>query len=123
LEPTQPEVGRPYYRAVSKLQVLALVEEEPEDPDDPAPRGGPDGGSISLHWWRRSQRCRTVGQLSFDVALLDTSTTPTYIAISRDVNHLSRLGMSDAAIARHLEVSDKTVRKAITWYRRVPKRL
>ncbi|TFH42732.1 MAG: hypothetical protein E4H01_13070 [Lysobacterales bacterium] len=30
LTPTKPEVGRPYYRAHSNLDVLAVLEEDPE---------------------------------------------------------------------------------------------
>ena len=36
-----------------------------------------------------------------------------YQRISQEVNHLHQLGMSNAAIARHLKVDDKTVAKAI----------
>ena len=46
LEPAYPEVGRPYLRADSKLQVLSQLEIEP-GPEDPAP------GSNRLRWWRR----------------------------------------------------------------------
>jgi hypothetical protein len=42
LEPTQSDIGRPYYRAVTKLQTLALLEGEP---DEPGSSGGPEGGS------------------------------------------------------------------------------
>ena len=58
LEPVTPDVGRPYYRALSNLDVLAIVENDP-DPGDPEP------GSTSLQWWRRREsnprprvRCR-----------------------------------------------------------------
>jgi hypothetical protein len=44
LEPVQPEVGRPYYRAVSTLDAPAIIEEEPE--------GGPsEPGSNTLRKW------------------------------------------------------------------------
>jgi len=46
LEPVQPDIGRPYLRAVSKLQVLSLLE------IGPVP-GSPDTGSSHLRWWRR----------------------------------------------------------------------
>ncbi len=48
LEPVTPEVGRPYLRAASSLQVLALLEMEP------AP-GDPEAGSNALRWWRRRE--------------------------------------------------------------------
>ena len=48
MQPVTPEVGRPYYRAATNLDVLALVEVEP-DPD------AADTGSNSLHWWRRRE--------------------------------------------------------------------
>jgi len=48
LEPVTPEAGRPYYRAVSNLQVLALLDVGPT-PEDPDP------GSTSLKWWRRRE--------------------------------------------------------------------
>ena len=38
---------------------------------------------------------------------------PPYRRIAAEVNHLRQLGMSNAAIARHLGVDDKTVAKAI----------
>ena len=48
IEPVTPEVGRPYLRAVSSLEVLALLEIEPA-------YGDPEAGSNSLHWWRRRE--------------------------------------------------------------------
>ena len=43
-----PDVGRPYYRALSNLDVLAIVENDPDSPD-------PEPGSTSLQWWRRRE--------------------------------------------------------------------
>ena len=48
LEPVTPELGRPYYRAKTNLDVLALVENEPDS-------GGPESGSTALRWWRRRE--------------------------------------------------------------------
>ena len=48
LEPVTPEVGRPYYRAISNLDALAIVENDPDSPD-------PEPGSTSLQWWRRRE--------------------------------------------------------------------
>jgi hypothetical protein len=47
LEPTQGDIGRPYYVAKTSLDTLALLE-EPLD-------GSPEGGSNSLQWWRRRE--------------------------------------------------------------------
>ena len=52
LLPTQGDIGRPYYRAVTNLQVLALLE---DGPDEPPSSGGSDGGSRPLRWWRRRE--------------------------------------------------------------------
>lgn len=48
LEPVRPEVGRPYYRAVSTLDALAIVEADPED-------GASEPGSTALRQWRRGE--------------------------------------------------------------------
>ena len=48
LEPVHPERGRPYYLARTAIDTFALIEPS-------GPRGGPDGGSGSLQWWRRRE--------------------------------------------------------------------
>ena len=48
LKPVANEGGRSYYRAVSKLQILALLDVG-LTPEDPEP------GSTSLKWWRRRE--------------------------------------------------------------------
>jgi len=48
MEPVTPEVGRPYYRARSDLDVLAIVENDPDSPDS-------EPGSTALQWWRRRE--------------------------------------------------------------------
>ena len=48
MEPVTPEIGRPYYRALSHLDALAIVEIDPDSPDS-------ESGSISLQWWRRRE--------------------------------------------------------------------
>ena len=40
--------GRPYERALSDLDVLAIVENDPDSTD-------PEPGSNSLQWWRRRE--------------------------------------------------------------------
>lgn len=50
LEPTQGEIGKPYYHAKSAFQPLALL--EPHENNEPAPTGlTSDAGSNSLRWW------------------------------------------------------------------------
>jgi hypothetical protein len=63
----------------------------------------------------RSQRIRTAVQFSFSVAILETEHLPTYQRITNKALHLSNLGLSHARIAKLLEVTDKTVAKAIAW--------
>jgi hypothetical protein len=41
-----PDIGRPFYRAVTTLDALALIEEPPS---------GAEGGSNSLQRWRRRE--------------------------------------------------------------------
>jgi site-specific DNA recombinase len=51
MEPTVPDVGRPYYRARTDLDVLAVLETEP----GAEPTEGSNPGSNPLHWWRRRE--------------------------------------------------------------------
>jgi len=60
MEPVTPEIGRPYYRALSHLDALAIVEIDPDSPDS-------EPGSNSLQWWRRREsnpceRCALAGR-------------------------------------------------------------
>ncbi len=48
LEPIEAESRRPYYQAVSSLNVLPLLEKEPGE-------NGSTEGSNNLHWWRRRE--------------------------------------------------------------------
>jgi DNA-directed RNA polymerase specialized sigma24 family protein len=50
-------------------------------------------------------------------ALLETERL--YQRVAREAIHLRELGFSYSAIARRLEVDDKTVAKAIRWLRRM----
>lgn len=88
------EGTRPYYRAVSKLQVLALLDVGPT-PEDPEP------GSV-----------RTSGEIEFEAILFEAS-TPTYRRVATAARQLRALGLSSSAIARHLGVSDKTIAKSL----------
>jgi hypothetical protein len=49
------------------------------------------------------------------VAILETEAPPVYQQIAPKAFQLQQLGMSNSAIARRLEVTDKTVAKAIGW--------
>jgi site-specific DNA recombinase len=56
LEPVKPDIGKPYLRAVSKLQALALFEIKPgSEETEPGNKIEPDKGSNSLRWWRRRE--------------------------------------------------------------------
>lgn len=46
LEPVQPDVGKPYYRARTSLDVLALLEPDPEEAPEP-------GSSVLRRWSQR----------------------------------------------------------------------
>jgi len=48
MEPVTPDLGRPYYRALSNLDVLAIVENDPDSPNS-------EPGSTTLRWWRRRE--------------------------------------------------------------------
>ena len=48
MEPMTPDIGRSYYRALSDLDALAIVENDPDSPDL-------ESGSTALRWWRRRE--------------------------------------------------------------------
>jgi hypothetical protein len=48
LELVTPDIGRPFYRAVTTLDALALIE-------TPSDQSGAEGGSNSLQQWRRRE--------------------------------------------------------------------
>ena len=108
LDPTQGDIGKPYYTARTAIDTLAIMEPPPD-------AYGAEGGSDSLHWWTRTRRIRTAAEVPFEVALLDTSPPPIYQRIARKALHLQELGLSRSAIARRLAVDEKTVAKAIRW--------
>lgn len=88
--------------------MLALVENEPDS-------GGPEPGATALRWWTRSQSIRTACELPLVVDLLETAPAPTYQRIALQARHLRRLGLPWTAIASALGVTDKTIKKAVTW--------
>ncbi len=63
-------------------------------------------------WWTRSQRIQTAAELHFEAVLFE-ATEPVYRRIARSARQLRTLGLSLSAIAAALDVSDKTVAKAI----------
>ena len=78
----------------------------------------PHDCSNSLHWWTRSQRIRTFGEMPFEVALLEAEERPVYQRIAGEATRMQRLGMRKAAIARKFGVDAKTVGKAIRFLSR-----
>jgi len=73
---------------------------------------------IVQKWWTRSQRIRTFAEIPFEAAILDTAPAPVYQQIAPNAFQLQQLAMNDSAIAKRLGVTDKTVAKAIAWFRR-----
>jgi hypothetical protein len=67
--------------------------------------------------WTRSQRIRTVASLQLIVPLIHPKPPPLYQTIGSKAVHLWELGLTNAAIARRLGVTGKTVAKAIAWTR------
>ena len=56
LEPVNPDIGKPYLRASTSLQALALFEIKPgSEKSEPGYSTEPDDGSNSLRWWRRRE--------------------------------------------------------------------
>ena len=64
-------------------------------------------------WWTESQPIRTLAELPLRFALVDTAPSFVYLQIAEKVREPHRLGMSACAIAQALNVSDKTVAKAL----------
>jgi hypothetical protein len=74
--------------------------------------------SIELKWWRLSQRIRSFSEIPIEAVILDTGGPPIYQQVASKAFQLQQLGMSSLAIARRLGVTDKTVAKAVAWFRR-----
>ena len=88
----KPDVGRPCFRAVSRLQPSALLEME-------ASSEGSEDGSNALRWWTRSQRIRTLAQVPLTVPSVEAVPAPIYVQIAGRARHLRGLGMTQEAIA------------------------
>ena len=54
-----------------------------------------------------------------NAVLLDKSAVPIYQRIASKTLHLQQLGMSYSAIAKRLNVTDKTAAKSISWLRSI----
>jgi hypothetical protein len=54
--------------------------------------------------------------MALETILVDTSPPPKYQPIGSKAAHLHQLGLSNAAIARRLDATGKTVAKAIRWH-------
>jgi hypothetical protein len=75
---------------------------------------GPQRSHAAGHeWWTQSQPIRTLAEVPFRFAVVDTAPCLAYLQIAEKASELHRLGMSACAIARVLKVSDKTVTKAL----------
>jgi hypothetical protein len=53
------------------------------------------------------------------VAILDTAPPPLYQRVAGQARQLEDLGLSRRRIAQKLGVTDKTIARAIAWYRSV----
>ena len=102
------------------FESFALVEAAGVGPssrrDERANHGGSAEPSGARRWWTRRERCRTAGELRFDVPLLATEPAPLYQRIAKEASSLRYLGLSIATVAKHLRVDQKTAAKAIGWY-------
>ena len=80
------------------------------------------GNPVLKKWWTLSQRIRTLAQIPFKAEILDTGAIPIYQQIAPKAFQMKQLSMSNSAIARRLGVTDKTVTKAVAWFRRLENR-
>jgi len=59
----------------------------------------------------------TLARIPFEAEMLDTETAPVYQQIALKAFQLKQLGLSNSSIAGNLGVTDKTVAKAVDWFR------
>ena len=109
LEPVTPTTGRPYYRAHTTLDTLALL-------DDPESDDGSGSGAKSLRWWTCTQCSRTSFDHLFRAELRDPPVTPVYQKIAAEAAALDAAGARISLMARHFGVDGRTVKKAIAWF-------
>lgn len=74
-----------------------------------------ESGLTTLRWWTWTERIRTIANIPVEVKLLNTVQEPVYQKIVNKSLHLKELGFSNRKIAKHLNVDEKTVAKAIQW--------
>ena len=110
LEPVYPDGGRPYYVARTAIDVLVLLESPGSDPS-------PEPGASSFGWWTRNERTRTFARLPFELDLRDSVQVPVYQRLAGPAAALRAAGRSDRSIAVEFGVSDKTIAKAVRWFR------
>jgi hypothetical protein len=67
--------------------------------------------------WTRSQRIRTIAEISVRALLTELTPQPAYQQVAPRARQLRELGMSYKAIGCALAVDPKTAAKAITWAR------
>ena len=60
-------------------------------------------------------RIRTIAKLPIEVSLRNTAEEPIYQKIANKSLYLRELGFSNRKIAKHLNVNENTVAKAIQW--------
>jgi hypothetical protein len=53
--------------------------------------------------------------MAFEVAPWETAEPPKYQQIAERALRLSQLGLSNEAVARHIDADGKTVAKALRW--------
>ena len=74
-------------------------------------------GSAIRTWWTRNERTRTVAGLPFEASLQDPAAVPAYQRLAGRAAGFRVMGWSDHSIAVQLDVTDKTIAKAIRWLR------
>ena len=68
-------------------------------------------------WWTRNERTRTFARLPFELDLRDSVQVPVYQRLAGPAAALRAAGRSDRSIAVEFGVSDKTIAKAVRWFR------
>ena len=69
-------------------------------------------------WWTRNERTRTLAALPLEEVLRETVPAPAYQRLAGIAAALRVKDWTDHAIAVKFGVTDKTISKAIEWFRR-----
>ena len=101
LTPMNPDIGKPYYQAISKFKSFALLKSKTNS----------QKGSNWCHWWTLSQPIRTFSEIDFDFCCQSQELFK-YQEIAPVVKKLVKLGISDRQIASQIGVDPKMVKKA-----------